>query len=183
MHATFDSKRYKGAPYIASLARRAPHLTEVLEQYQKEGRFPAEALLNLSKIRPVFLEPMVDNVMAPEPYTNPGLLWQIQTTNSPANLQIQDERFWTQVTKQLTFDSALHPEALKVLSFSHFLQGILSVRKGNPTLTRMIISRARRLGAKSAKFDELNSIATLLRKTANRKRFRDLNTYHLLNLH
>ena len=183
VHATFDSKRYKGAPYIASLARRAPHLSELLLQYQKEGRFPAEALLNLSRTRPVFLEPMVDNVMAPEPYTNPGLLWQIQATNSSSNLRVQDERFWTQVTKQLTFDSALHPEALKVLSFSHFLQGILSLRKGNPTLTKTIIKRARKLGAKSPKFDELHSISTLIEKAGNSGRFRELDAYRLLNLH
>jgi hypothetical protein len=182
VHATFDSKRYDGAPYVASLRRRAPHLAGVLDAYSRNHEFPALELLELSRTRPVFLEPMVVNVMGPEPYTNPGLLWQLQLVGNPPELLKQDKRFWNKVLRRIALEGELHPEGIKVLSFSHFLQGILAIRKGDAALTKAIVKRARKFGATSAKFDELLFISSAIEKAGDHRNYRDFDASRLLNV-
>ena len=150
VHASFDAKRDQGRPYVAQVRRRWPDLAPVLDAYERSGAFPDRAIVAFAATRPTYLEPMPEHVIDPGVLSPAGLVRRVGAPPlSDAAATAADVAAWAPIERALSLGQ-VHPEGRKVLSWLHFLHGVLALRQGRPLLVEEVARRDERItGAKT----------------------------------
>jgi hypothetical protein len=94
-----------GRPFARALRRRAPDLGALLDAKLATGEFPAEAITDLSRRRPVLLEPTLGLPIAPNRLRYRSGLFAVRSGSGPETVAAQR-------ADQRTLMEALGPEAL-----------------------------------------------------------------------
>lgn len=165
VQATFDSKRYDGAPYIAGIRRRWPVLKPVLDDFERNHFFPEKALLALTHQRPVYMEPMIERVMDPHKLDSVGMVRRLgmpPTTDEQST--DYDALYWAPIETQLQSPEALGKDGQKLLAWFHFSHAALALRQSKPGLALQVIERAKRFRAQSRVFTRLETLALELQE-------------------
>ncbi len=160
VQATFDSKRYEGAPYIAGIRRRWPVLNPALEDFERNHFFPEKALLALAHERPVYMEPIIERVMEPNKLDSVGMVRRLGAPlSTDEESTVRDASYWAPIETQLVAPGALGNDGRKLLAWFHFCHAALALRQSKPGLALQVIQRAKRFRGQSRVFSRLKTLA------------------------
>ena len=182
VHATFDSKRYDGVPYVAQLQKRWPKLEPVWGAYLRSMRFPEEALRRLARERPVYVEPLPEAPPGARRQEASGLVRRLEVDpGNDAEAAARDRRVWADLVARVYIDGEPSRDAKNVLSWFTFIGATLNLRQGLPRTAAEHLARAPHFG-ESAKMKRAEPLAIGLmlsddaarRATPTRRPFRAL---------
>ncbi|MGB0589088.1 MAG: DUF2723 domain-containing protein [Myxococcota bacterium] len=120
-----------GRPFAASMKRRAPDLSEVLDAKLRDGGFPTAAVAALAQRRPVLLEPTLGLPVDPERLRYRSGLFAIEAP-SEADVEAQ-ERTQHALLTALPEEARTQRETLTTLAMTWLPTVVTRLRQGSST--------------------------------------------------